>query len=38
MADLTTEQKHAISHRGKVLAEFADDFESLFSTSELKFL
>jgi len=38
MADLTAKQKHAISHRGKVLAEFADDFESLFSTSELKFL
>ena len=29
MADLTAEQKHQISHRGKVLGAFGDYFESL---------
>ncbi len=29
MADLTAEQKHAISHRGKVLAKLASHLESL---------
>lgn len=31
MADLTAEQKHAISHRGKVLAVFADAFAEIIS-------
>lgn len=29
MADLTADQKHAISHRGKVLKQFADHWQSL---------
>lgn len=32
MADLTAEQKHAVSHRGKVLGAFGDYFQS-FQTS-----
>lgn len=32
MADLTAEQKHAISHRGKVLKAVGDYLESVFSS------
>lgn len=35
MADLTAEQKHAISHRGKVLAQFARRLEELYGTKGL---
>lgn len=34
MADLTAEQKHQISHRGKVLKRVGDRLESLISTAE----